>query len=332
MIYRHHARRRHHRSMESAPVAPKECKTMKTVTFRNRNWNVAADLHFPNGFDASKKYPAIICAHPISSCKEQTSGIYGRKLAELGYATLVFDASTQGASEGGPRFSEDPATRVEDFRCAVDYLMTQDFVDEDRVGVLGICGGGGYAVNATMTDHRIKALGTVVVANYGRLVREGAEPDAALKAIEALGKQRTAEARGAEPLMTTYIPNSPQERDAAGITDIDVTEAVDYYRTQRGQQPGSPNKLRFTSISGAFAFDAFHLAEQLLTQPLQVVIGSIPGGFGSYRDGYELFNKARSETKRLHVVEGASHYDLYDNPKCIDEAVGVLGEFYGKNL
>lgn len=305
---------------------------MKSVTFKNKSWDIAADLHVPKNFDAAKKHAAIICAHPVSSCKEQTSGIYGRRLAELGYVTLVFDASTQGGSGGEPRYSEDPATRVEDFRCAVDYLMTQDFVDEDRVGLLGICGGGGYAVNATMTDHRIKALGTVVAANYGRLVREAGGPDSAVQALEALGKQRTAEARGAEPAITTYIPNSPGECAAAGITDIDIVEAVDYYRTQRGQQPGSPNKLRFTSINGAFAFDAFHLADQLLTQPLQIIIGSVPGGFGSYRDGYELFYKARSAKKGLHVVQGASHYEMYDNPKYVDEAMGVLGPFFGENL
>ena len=127
---------------------------MQSVTFKNKTWDVAADLHVPAGFDEAKQYPAIVVAHPISSCKEQTAAIYASKLAELGYVCLAFDASTQGASGGLGQYMEDPATRVEDFRCAVDYLVTQKFVDADRIGVLGICGGGAYAVNAAMTERR----------------------------------------------------------------------------------------------------------------------------------------------------------------------------------
>ncbi|WET76246.1 alpha/beta hydrolase [Amycolatopsis sp. QT-25] len=307
---------------------------MESVTFKNRTWDVAADVRFPEGFDPAKKYPAIICAHPISSCKEQTSGsIYAERLTELGYVTLAFDASHQGASGGEPRHLEDPATRVEDFRCAIDYLVTLDYVDEDRIGVVGVCGGGGYAANATMTDHRIKALGTVVAANYGRLMREGdLSANAAVATLEAIGKQRTAEARGAEPHITTYIPTSVEEREKAGITDIDIVNAVEYYTTPRGQSAGSPNKLRFSGLEAAVGFDAFHLAEVLLTQPLQVIIGDVPGGFGSYRDGFELFDRARSEKKDIFVVQGASHYDLYDQPKYVDQALAKLGTFFEENL
>ncbi|MYX42112.1 prolyl oligopeptidase family serine peptidase, partial [Streptomyces sp. SID89] len=254
--------------------------------------------------------------------------IYAERLTEQGYVTLAFDASHQGESGGEPRYLEDPATRVEDFRCAVDYLMTLDYVDEDRVGVLGVCGGGGYAANATMTDHRIKALGTVVAANYGRIMRESG----ALPTLEAIGRQRTAEARGAEALIATYIPDSPEEREQAGVTDVDIVNAVEYYRTPRAQSPNSPNKLRFSGLEAALGFDAFHLAEVLLTQPLQVVVGDVPGAFGSYRDGWELFNRARSEKKDILVVQGASHYDLYDQPKYVDQALEKLTAFFGENL
>jgi fermentation-respiration switch protein FrsA (DUF1100 family) len=306
---------------------------MKAVKFKNRTWDVAANLHFPKAFDEKKKYAAIVCGHPISSCKEQTSGIYAKRLAELGFMTLAFDASFQGESGGEPRYQEDPATRVEDFRCAVDYLVTLNYVDEDRIGALGICGGGGYVVNAAMTDRRMKAVGTVVAANYGRIMREGnLSPDAALKTLEAIGKQRSAEARGEAPRITTYIPNSVEEREKAGITDIDIVEAVKYYRTPRGQNPNSPNKLRFSGLEAAFGFDAFHLTEQLLTQPLQIIVGAVPGGFGSYRDGFELFDRARSEKKNIFVVPGASHYDLYDKPEYVDQAVEKLQVFYKENL
>jgi uncharacterized protein len=308
---------------------------MKTVTFKNRSWNVAADLRFPKDFDEKKTYPAIVCAHPISSCKEQTSGaIYGEQLAEQGFITLAFDASTQGASGGEPRFSEDPAMRVEDFRCAVDYLVTLPYVDENRIGVLGICGGGGYAVNAAMTERRFKAVGTVVAANYGRIMREGdMSPDAALKTLDAIARQRTAEARGAEPMLTTYIPNSQQEREQAGLTNVDIVEAVDYYKTPRGQQPGSPNQLRFSSLAPAVGWDAFFLAEHLLTQPLHIVIGGgEPGAFGSYRDGFDLFNRARSSQKTLQIVDGATHYDLYDKPAPTSQALAQLVPFFQKYL
>ena len=308
--------------------------TTQSVTFKNRTWDIAATLRLPKGFDPAKKYASIVCAHPISSCKEQTSGaIYGEALTRAGFITLAFDASTQGASGGEPRFLEDPATRVEDFRCAVDYLVTLPYVDEEKIGVLGVCGGGGYAVSAAATDHRFKAVGTVVAANYGRLMREGdMTPDAALKTLEAIAKQRTAEARGAEPSIVGYIPNSEAEREKAGIHDIDIVEAVEYYTTPRGQQPGSPNKLRFVSTAAAMNWDAFAFVEKLLTQPLHIVIGSIPGGFGSYRDGFDLYARARSERKSLQIVPDVSHYDLYDQPEATRQALEQLVPFYQKHL
>ncbi|MCX4095572.1 alpha/beta hydrolase [Nocardia sp. alder85J] len=307
---------------------------METIRFANRNLEVAADLRFPADFDPAKKYPAIVCGHPISSCKEQTSGsIYGERLAEIGYVTLAFDASYQGASSGEPRFLEDPATRVEDFKCAVDHLVTLPYVDEERIGVLGICGGGGYAVNAAMTEHRFKAVGTVVAANYGRLMREGDfSPKAAIATLEAIGKQRTAEARGGEPAITTYIPMTVAEREQAGLTDVDIVNAVEYYRTDRGQSAGAPNQLRFSGLSAAVGFDAFHLTEHLLTQPLQIIVGDVPGAFGSYRDGFELYGRAASADKNLLVVPGASHYDLYDRKEYVDQALERLQAFYAEHL
>ena len=309
---------------------------IQTVTFKNRTWDVAATLRLPEGFDPAKKYAAIVTAHPISSCKEQTSGaIYGEGLTKAGFITLAFDASTQGASGGEPKFSEDPATRVEDFRCAVDYLVTLPYVDENRIGVLGVCGGGGYAVNAAMTERRFKAVTTVVAGNYGRIMREGdMTPDAALRTLDAIGAQRTAEARGADTLIVGYVPFSSQaEREQAGVSNVDIKEAIDYYMTPRGQQPGSPNKLRFSSLAPAVGWDAFFLAEHLLTQPLHIVIGGgEPGLFGSYRDGFELFSRARSSQKTLQIVEGATHYDLYDQPEPTGKALEQIVPFFKKHL
>jgi fermentation-respiration switch protein FrsA (DUF1100 family) len=307
---------------------------MKSVKFKNRNWEVAGILQFPKDFDDTKKYPAIVCAHPISSCKEQTAGnIYGNALAEAGFISLAFDASNQGESGGEVRFLEDPATRIEDFRCAADFLTTLNYIDEEKIGVLGVCGGGGYAANAAMTERRFKAVVTVVGANYGRLLREGDFTiDAAIKTLEGIAKQRTAQARGAEPAITVYRPNSQEERQAAGINDIDIVEAVDYYQTPRAQHPNSPNHLRVDSLDKAMAFDAFHLADLLLTQPLHIVIGDKVGAFGSYRDGFELFDKAASKQKTIQVVQGASHYDLYDGKEATGKAIEEIIPFFKKHI
>ncbi|MDU4911604.1 alpha/beta hydrolase [Clostridium baratii] len=300
----------------------------KDVKFNARELKIAGILNIPENAE-DKKNPAIVCVHPGSSCKEQTAGIYAEKLAELGYVTIVFDASYQGESEGEPRYIEDPSARVEDIRSAVDYLTTLNFVDENRIGVLGVCAGGGYAVNAAMTERRIKAVGTVVGANIGRVNRESSDP---IKTLEAIAKQRTAEARGAETMITNWIPRNQEEREQAGITDIDIVEAVDYYTTSRGQSPNSPNKLNFTSLDSVIGFDAFHLADELLTQPLQIIVGSVQGAFGSYRDGHELYNKAASKKKDLFIVEGASHYDLYDGEEPVRKAIEKLEAFYKENL
>lgn len=305
----------------------------QTVKFDAKGLKVAGILNVPDGLDTSKKYPAIVCVHPGSSCKNQTAGIYAEKLAALGYITLVFDASYQGESEGEPRFIEEPAARVEDIRSAVDYLTTIDYVDVDRIGVLGVCAGGGYAVNAAMTERRIKAVGTVVGANIGRVNREShGDTVGVIKALEAIGQQRTVEARGENPLIANWIPKNQEEREAAGITDIDIIEAVDYYTTPRGQHPCSPNKVRYTSFGSVIGFDAFHLVEELLTQPLQIIVGSVQGAFGSNRDGHELFARAGSEKKDLYVIEGASHYDLYDQEEPVGLAVERLEAFYRENL
>lgn len=300
----------------------------KAVNFKNRSWEVAAILHLPENFAEQNTYAAIICVHPGSSVKEQTAGLYAAELAKAGFVALAFDASFQGESGGEPRFLEDPATRVEDIKCAVDYLTTLSFVDNERIAVLGICAGGGYAAHAALTEKRIKAVGTVVAANYARANGEG-DP---LQVLEAVGKQRTAEANGAPAFITNWTPASIEAAQQAGDVEFDMSEAINYYRTPRGEHPRSSNQLRFTSLGVMITFDAFHLAEKLLNQPLLVIVGDKVGAFGSYRDGFELYNKAVSANKQIHVVQGASHYDLYDQPFATNEALGKLIPFYKDQL
>src|SRR5688572_13484682 len=130
----------------------------KSTTFKNKNLKMAAEIHLPGDFAETKKYPAIVCIHPAGGVKEQTIGMYASRLAKNGFAVLTFDASYQGASEGEPRYLEDPTARVEDARAGADYLSTLPYIDMDRLGVFGICAGGGYAISVAQTEHRFKAV------------------------------------------------------------------------------------------------------------------------------------------------------------------------------
>ncbi|UTM58886.1 alpha/beta hydrolase [Photobacterium sp. CCB-ST2H9] len=306
---------------------------IKHVTYQNLGWESAADLYLPPAFDASVKYPAIVSTHPIGSCKEQTSGnIYAAALAEAGYVVLAFDASFQGASGGTPRLIEDPAIRVSDIRFAIDYLVTLPYVDENRIGAIGVCGGGAYTIHAAMTDHRIRALTSITGVNFGRLIREVFSEFNPVGAMEAMGKQRTAEAQGAARHVIDYLPPSVEAGKQMGLNDIDVLEATEYYKTARGQQPNGATSGLFSFNSAAMGWDAFLHAEVLLTQPLLVVIGDKPGGFGAYRDGWEIYGRAASQKKEIFVAEGWSHYDLYDKPEPVALALEKVVPFFRDNL
>ncbi|GLB52760.1 alpha/beta hydrolase [Neptunitalea chrysea] len=301
---------------------------MQKVKFKNRNWDTVANLHLPDNFDETQNYPAIVCVHPGGSVKEQTAGLYAGKLAQKGFIALAYDASFQGESGGDPRYFEDPTSRVEDIRYAVDYLTTLNFVDRNHIGLLGICAGGGYAANAALKERRIKAVATISGVNIGRAFREANF----LETLEAVSTQRSAEASGAEPMITNWTPNSSEEAKQAGISDLDMLGAINYYRTPRGEFPTSNNKLLFASMANLTMFDAFHLAEFLLTQPLLIIVGDKVGSFGSYRDGFDLYKKAASKNKKIHIVNGSGHYDLYDKPEATAEALDKLVPFFQENI
>ncbi len=306
---------------------------IRPVTYRNLGWESAADLYLPPDFDEAKKYPAIVSTHPIGSCKDQTSGnVYAAALAKEGFVVIAFDASFQGASGGTPRFIEDPAIRVSDIRFAIDYLVTLPFVDENRIGAIGVCGGGAYTINAAMTDHRIKALTSITGVNFGRLSREAFSNFAPVTAMDAMGKQRTAEAQGADRYVIDYLPPSVEEGRKNGVTDIDVLEATEYYKTPRGQKPNGATSGLFSFNSAAMGWDAFFAAEILLTQPLMIVIGDKPGGFGAYRDGWEIYSRAASKDKHIVVAEGWSHYDLYDKAEPVNFALASVVPFFKEHL
>ncbi|WP_440891957.1 alpha/beta hydrolase [Aeromonas dhakensis] len=303
------------------------------LTYQNLGWQTAADLYLPPDFDEQKRYPAIVSTHPIGSCKEQTAGnVYAKGLAAAGFVVLVHDASFQGASGGEPRFIEDPAIRVSDIRFAVDYLQSLSYVDSDRIGAIGVCGGGAYTIHAGITDHRLKALVSITGVNYGRLIREGFAQFKPLELAQGIARMRTAQAQGSSTEPADLLPASVAAATAAGITDIDVLEATEYYKTARGQQPHGATRQLMSFTGAAMGWDAFLHAEVLLTQPLMVVIGDKAGGFGAYRDGWEIYGRAASTDKHIVVAEGWSHYDLYDKPEPVAIAMASLVPFFQRTL
>lgn len=307
---------------------------IKTVSIRNPGmaWDIAANIHFPPEFDKARRYPTVISNHPIGSCKEQTAGdVYGAALAEAGFVVIVPDASFQGGSGGSPRWIEDAEQRVRDYRDVIDYAQRLPYVDAERIGILGICGGGGYSIKTAIIDKRIKALVSITGVNFGRLFREGFSGFDPVGSLQAMAEQRTAENAGGDERVDMLLPESVEAGKAAGITDIDVLEATDYYRN-RNPQAGSGTRMLFSHAAANIAWDAFAHADTLLTQPMMVVIGDKPGGFGAYRDGLEIYGRAASKVKELVVVNGASHYDLYDQPGPVGQAMAKAVPFFEKHL
>ncbi|WP_221938214.1 alpha/beta hydrolase [Corallococcus sp. Z5C101001] len=190
---------------------------MQSITFRSGPYTLAGNLHLPGNFTESRKYPAIVAVHPAGGVKEQVARLYASKLALEGFVALTYDASFQGESSGEPRYIEDPSARVEDILAAVDHLTTLPFVQSEHLGVLGICAGGGYAINAAMMDSRLKAVGGVSAVNIGASVRLGwagtTSPAQALGLRDAGSTRRTAEHRGED---IAYMPLAPASPDPPG--------------------------------------------------------------------------------------------------------------------
>lgn len=292
--------------------------------------NLAADLHLPDNAGSSAPLPAVVLSTPGSSVKEQIGANYASRLAARGIAALVFDPAHQGQSEGEPRDLEDPYRRGEDISYAIDALSTSPGIDPQCIGVLGICAGGGYAVHTARTDHRIKAVGTVVPGNMGTTWRSW-QPDGPAAALDALADARIEETRSGEMTRVNWLPDTLEDAAAAGLTDIDTTQAITYYRTERGSNEHSTNRRLSRSDSLLLGYDAFHLVDQLMTQPLQVILAGRIGNTGSYETGMQLWKMAPNPVD-LMVIDGAGHYEMYDEPAYVEAAVERLAGFYANNL
>lgn len=301
---------------------------VQKVSFLNRiDINVVGNLYFPPNYDASKRYPAIVVGHTFTGVKEQTSGLHAQKLAEQGYVTLAFDASFWGESGGSPRNIEVPEIRIEDFSAAVDYLSNHPLVDPDRIGGLGICGGGGYVVSAAAIDHRLKAIATVSMYDLGRARRQGLGDaisyEQRMKTLDLIGELRTKEFRG-EPRTNTFgVPEKITEKDTEN-----TREFYDYYRTPRAQHPNANTSYSLTSQAPMMNFFPFVQIETISPRPLLFIVGERAVSAYFSEDAY---SKA-AEPKELFVVPGASHVDLYDRPEHMAVSIPKLDAFFKQYL
>ncbi|HHV8914782.1 TPA: alpha/beta hydrolase [Staphylococcus aureus] len=300
---------------------------MKKVNFKSNNLNVVANMYFPENFDENYQYPAIVVNHPAGGVKEQTAGLYAERLANLGYVTMAYDASYQGESEGQPHNLENPSSRVEDVRAAVDYFNTLDFIDDSRIGALGICAGGGYTIKAAQTEKRIKAVVGISAADIGQNFRKGWTGNQDEKDInpllEQVAEQRKAEANGAPQKLVGFVPEEPTED-----MDQETKDGWEYYLTPRAQHERSINQFPFISFDRIIEFTAFDLVDKLLTQPVLFIAGSEAGTLWQSENAYER----ALEPKDIHIVEGANHFDMYDKEPFVTEAVGKMKSFYGQYL
>lgn len=301
--------------------------TIERVSYpaRSTGTTIVANLFKPTGFDASRKYAAIVVTHPFGGVKEQTAGLYAQRLAEQGFITLAYDASYQGESGGEPRLMEVPAQRLDDISCAIDFFVQHPQVDPERIGSLGICAGGSYALCNAQTELRVKAVAAVSTFNLGEARREGMGTisyQERMKRLKDAGEARSREARG-EPLQfVPVVPNS-----AASFTESTpqlYREGYDYYRTPRAQHPNSPNKYVFSSLPLQMAYFPFTQLDTISPRPLLVIAGSKAD---TLFWGREVYEKAK-EPKELFVVDGATHIDLYDKPQFVSPAVNKLKTFF----
>ncbi|MFJ9033913.1 alpha/beta hydrolase [Streptomyces sp. NPDC102274] len=299
------------------------------VSFPSAGIKIAGHLYTPDG-EAGAPRPAIVVSHPGSGAKEQTAGLYARRLADQGFVTLAFDAAYQGESEGEPRGLEDPAHRVEDIKAAVSFLTTRDEVDSDRIGALGICASGGYALTATASDHRIKAVGAVSAVDIARQFRDGADgaqdPAVFRTMLDAAAAARTAEARGEGVPVFPLFPNTSAEAEAAGGGH--GAEGFEYYCTPRAQHPRSARSFTWSSVDRMAFFDGFRFVGLIAPRPLLLIVGR--EAVTSWMS-VEAFQNARGP-KELHWVDGASHVDLYDKEPYVGPAVTKLTDFFRTQL
>lgn len=280
------------------------------VTFKNRyGITLAADLYIPKGVQG--KLPAIALSGPFGAVKEQSSGLYAQTLAERGFLTIAFDPSYTGESGGEPRYVASPDINTEDFCAAVDYLSTRNDVDEERIGILGICGWGGMALNAAAIDTRIKATVASTMYNMSRVNANGyfdsMDADARYELRKQLNTQRTLDARNGSYALGGGVID-PLPEDAPQF----VKDYHAYYKTTRGYHPRSLNSNNGWNKTSSLSF--INMPLLAYSDEIRSAVLLIHGEKAHSRYFSEdAFKKLKGENKELMIIPGASHTDLYDN-------------------
>lgn len=300
-----------------------------SVTYKLNGIDIAANVYTPAGYDSSKKYPALVVAHPNGGIKEQVAGLYAQLLAESGYITIAPDAAYQGASGGEPRHKDNPASRTEDIRGAADFITQYPGVDATRLGILGICGGGGYTLKATQGDKRFRAVATLSMFNSGEVRRNGFQNSQIATIQERLQKASDARAQEAAGGKIVYagVPNVTDEIIAKTTTDLYREGYVYYYRTHA--HPNSTFLYTMSSLLDLMTWDATANMD-LINQPLLMIAGS--KAETKYMTDEAFAKATNAKNKELFLVDGATHIQTYWKPEYVNQIVNKLVQFYNESL
>lgn len=299
------------------------------VTYKLNGNEISANIYTPANYDPSENYAAVVVAHPNGGVKEQVAGLYAQRLAESGYIAIAADASYQGASGGEPRNVDKPANRIEDIRGMADFITQYAGVNADRLGLLGVCGGGGYSLAAAQTDKRFTAVATLSMFNSGVVRRNGfmnSQVSSIQERLNQASEARAMEAAGGE---VRYAADTEISDEMADSMPFDLYREGHYYYHRTHAHPNSTFRYTMSSLLDLMAFDAAANMD-LIHQPLLMMAGSKAD---TYYMTDRAFNLATStKEKELFLIEGATHIQTYYVPEYVNQAMNTLSEFFGKYL
>lgn len=299
------------------------------VIYTLNNIDIAANVYIPPDFDATNHYPAIVVAHPNGGVKEQVAGLYAQRLAAEGFVTIVADAAYQGASGGQPRNVDKPSNRIEDIHGMADFVSQFAGVAPDRIGLLGICGGGGYALKAAQTDKRFKSVATLSMFNSGRVRRNGFM-DSALSTVQQRLKEAS-EARENEVATgkVIYAADAKLNDEQIAALPFDLYRQGYEYYWKSHAHPNSTFRYTMSSLLALMNFDAA-TNMNLINQPLLMVVGSEADSLYMTTEAFELASDAKS--KQLYLIDGATHIETYWKPDFVDQAMQQFSTFFSDTL